>query len=202
MKQATLIKEDSSRLMILRKSSELKKLLKKAQKGDQRSQFELYEQFYGYAMSVALRFCDSREVAKEVVHDGFIKAFAKLASVTGEDSFKPWLRRIIVNTAIDYHRKEMSRGVHMDIVEHDVVDVSEDSLSKLSAEDIFEAIKLLPPAYRMVFTLYAVEGFKHEEIAQKLNISVGTSKSNLSKARVKLQGILSQMETPKLMSNG
>ena len=78
----------------------------------------------------------------------------------------------------------------MDIVEHDAADMSEDSLSKLSAEDIFEAIKLLPPTYRLVFTLYAVEGYKHEEIAKKLNISVGTSKSNLSKARVKLQGIL------------
>ena len=188
--------------MFLGKSSDLKKLLKKAQNGDQRSQFQLYEQFYGYAMSVALRFCNSREVAKEVVHDGFIKAFAKLASVAGEDSFKPWLRRIVVNTAIDYHRKEISRGVHMDIVDHDAVDVSEDSLARLSAEDIYEAIKLLPPAYRLVFTLYAVEGYKHEEIAQKLGIGVGTSKSNLSKARVKLQGILSQMETPKLMSNG
>lgn len=180
----------------------LKRILKRAAKGHKQSQYELYESFYGYCMSVSLRFCDSREEAKEVVHDSFIKAFAKLGSVVSEDSFKPWLRRIVVNTSIDYYRKNATEVHHLDIIEHDSIDVTENAIDKLSAEDIFKAIALLPPGYRMVFTLYAVEGYKHDEIGEKLGISTGTSKSNLSKARAKLQKLILEMNEVKEVSNG
>lgn len=177
-------------------------LIKKAAKGHKQSQFELYEQFYGYCMSVSLRFCDDRESAKEIVHDAFIKAFAKLENILSENAFKPWLRRIVINTAIDHYRKNKHEMHHLDVVEHDTIDLSENVMDKLSVDDIYKAIALLPPAYRMVFTLYAVEGFKHEEIAIKLGINIGTSKSNLSKARIKLQKILLDMQAIKLVSNG
>ncbi|MFY0598861.1 MAG: RNA polymerase sigma factor [Cyclobacteriaceae bacterium] len=179
-----------------------KRILKRAAKGHKQSQYELYESFYGYCMSVALRFCNSREESKEVVHDSFIKAFAKLGSVANEDSFKPWLRRIVVNTSIDYYRKNSNEIHHLDVMEHDSIDLEENALDKLSAEDIYKAIELLPPAYRMVFTLYAVEGYKHDEIGEKLGISTGTSKSNLSKARVKLQKLILDMNKVKQVSNG
>ena len=166
---------------------DLKKVLKRASKGHQQSQLVLYEDYYGYCMSVALRFSNSREESKEIVHDAFIKAFAKLKSVAKAESFKPWLRRIVVNTAIDYYRKRPQDVQPLDVLDNKVSEINEDALSKLSAEEIYGAIAKLPPAYRMVFTLYAIEGYKHEEIAEKLGISSGTSKSNLSKARVKLQ---------------
>ncbi len=164
----------------------IEKLIKKASRGHQQSQMALYEHYYGYCMSVALRFCESREDAKEIVHDAFVKAFAKLHTVD-KSAFKPWLRRIVVNTAIDEFRRNKVHSHHLDVVEHDAPDLSEDALSRLSAEDLFTLIGQLAPAYRMVFTLYAIEGFKHEEIAKKLGISVGTSKSNLFKARARLQ---------------
>lgn len=182
--------------------SDLKKVLKKAAKGHQQSQYVLYEEFYGYCMSVSLRFGESREEAKEIVHDAFLKAFAKLDSVTNIESFKPWLRRIVVNTSIDYYRRNIKETHHLDVLEHDTSDLSEDVLSKLSVEEIYSAIAKLSPAYRMVFTLFAVEGYKHEEISKKLGISVGASKSNLSKARVKLQRSIIEMEEVKEVANG
>ncbi|MEP1096090.1 MAG: RNA polymerase sigma factor [Cyclobacteriaceae bacterium] len=179
-----------------------KKVLKKASTGHKKSQYVMYEDFYGYCMSVALRFGDSREEAKEIVHDAFLKAFAKLDTVLSENSFKPWLRRIVVNTSIDYYRRRPEEIYHLDVVEIDTEDTTEDALQRLSAEDIFRAIEQLPRAYRMVFTLHAVEGFKHEEIANKLGISVGASKSNLSKARVKLQKLLADMSEIREAGNG
>lgn len=182
--------------------SDLKKILRKAAKGHRQSQVHLYEDYYGYCMSVALRFSESRDEACEIVHDSFLKVFNKLNSLTNAASFKPWLRRIVVNTALDYYRKNANQVHHLDVIEHDTVSLEENALQQLSAEDIYEAISKLPQAYRMAFTLYAIEGFKHEEIADRLGISVGTSKSNLSKARVKLQGIILSMEEETEVSHG
>lgn len=162
----------------------------------------IYEAFYGYGMSVALRFCDDREGAKEIVHDAFLKVFAKLDGVKDESSFKPWFRRIIVNTSIDYYRKYHKESMHMDVAGLDAPDLNATALEQLSANDIYTAINQLPPAYKMVFSLYAVEGYKHDEISQRLGISVGTSKSNLSKARAKLQGILMNMNQQRYATNG
>lgn len=153
-------------------------------------------------MSVALRFSESRDEACEIVQDGFLKAFNKLGSLTNTDSFKPWLRRIVVNTALDYYRKNINQVHHLDVIEHDTVSLEEDALQRLSAEDIYAAVSQLPHAYRMVFTLYAIEGFKHEEIANQLGISIGTSKSNLSKGRAKLQRIILSMEVERRVSHG
>ncbi|WP_245907017.1 RNA polymerase sigma factor [Reichenbachiella versicolor] len=164
--------------------------MKKAAKGHRKSQVALYEDFYGYAMSVGLRFSDTREEAQEIVHDSFIKAFGKLDTITNADSFKPWFRRIIVNTSIDFFRKKRLEIGQLDVVENEVADLNEDALSQMSAQEILDAIQQLTPGYRMVFTLYAIEGYKHDEIAKELGISVGASKSNLSKARQKLQKML------------
>ena len=183
-------------------SKDLKKVLKKAAKGHRQSQLHIYEDYYGYCMSVALRFSDSRDDACEIIHDAFLKVFNKLDSLASAESFKPWLRRIVVNTSLDYYRKKTNKFHHLDVVEHDTVAVNEDAIARLSAEDIYAAIAQLPTVYRIVFTLYAIEGYKHEEIANKLNISTGTSKSNLSKARVKLQGIISKMEEERRVKHG
>ena len=105
-------------------------------------------------------------------------------------SFKAWLRRILINVAIDYYRKHHKHQHTLEIVHNQHFDESPDALHNLSVKEIMNMVQLLSPAYRMVFNLYVVEGFKHHEIAEQLNITVGASKSNLAKARMKLRTML------------
>lgn len=171
-----------------------KKLINKAIKGHESSQHQLYVMYYGYCISIALRFARYREDAQDIVHDAFVKVLTKLESFDQTQPFKSWIRRIVVNVAIDRYRRD-SRQVHsLDVVDDESSDFTENALDRLSADEILEAIATLPPAYRMVFTLYAIEGFKHDEIAQKLGISVGSSKSNLSKARGKLRKLITDKD--------
>lgn len=169
------------------------KLIRDCRKGKRESQKELYRQFYNYAMSICLRYSRDREEAKEIVNDGFVKVFTKLDKYTDSMSFKGWMRRIMINSAIDFYRKNEKHYHSMDIVYAQGVSVDEEGVSKLSEEEIMNAVQQLPPSYRIVFNLYVVEGFKHEEISYKLNISIGTSKSNLAKARMKLKTMLISM---------
>ena len=126
------------------------------------------------------------------MNDGFVKIFSKMDHYTKGLSFKGWLRKVMINTAIDYYRRNEKHYHSLDITHAQYQYAYESVLDHLSEKEIIEAIQGLPPSYRMVFNLYAIEGFKHEEIAEKLGISVGTSKSNLSMARSKLQRVLSQ----------
>ena len=180
----------------------MQRLLKKAAKGHEQSQNKLYHQFYGYGMGVALRYCSTREEAREVVHDAFIKVFSRLETYDFDQPFKPWLRKIVINAAIDHYRRYSRNQPQLEVVEADAVDLNESVLSSLTAEEILKAVSELTPKYRMVFTLYVVEGFKHEEIADKLGISIGTSKSNLSKARAKLQKQLESLYQEPRRSHG
>ncbi len=140
-------------------------------------------------MGICLRYSRTREEAVEIVNDGFMKIFKKLDKYSPGLSFKGWLRKVMINSAIDYYRRNEKHYHSLDI-SHGKYETSETILDKLSEQDIIEAIQRLPPSYRMVFNLYVIEGYKHEEIANQLNISVGTSKSNLAIARNKLQKIV------------
>ena len=126
----------------------------------------------------------------EIVNDGFMKIFRKLDKYSPGLSFKGWLRKVMINSAIDYYRRNEKHYHSLDISHGKYETSGETILDKLSEQDIIEAIQRLPPSYRMVFNLYVIEGYKHEEIANQLNISVGTSKSNLAIARNKLQKIV------------
>ncbi len=147
--------------------------------------------FYAYGMSITLRYAESRDEAAEILNDAFMKVFTNIKDFNTDKPFKPWLRRIIINTAINhYHKNKQYR-------EMDSVDIAEESLGKsekiipgISYEEIIEMVQQLSPAYRTVFNLYVIEGFKHREIAEMLDIAVGTSKSNLAKAKKNLQAIL------------
>ncbi len=158
-------------------------------KEDRLSQKSLYEFFYGYGMSVCLRYSKDKAEAKEILNNGFLSVFAKLDYYDMEMPFKPWLRRILINAAIDYHRKKKRKPFLEEIQEHNEVVAGNtiDAIKALEYQDLLRKIQQLPNQYRLVFNLYAIEGFKHQEIAERLNISVGTSKSNLSRARVILQ---------------
>jgi RNA polymerase sigma-70 factor (ECF subfamily) len=152
----------------------------------------VYKLFYGYAIGICLRYSRTRDEATEIVNDGFLKIFSKLNNYSKGLSFKGWVRKIMVHSAIDYFRRNEKHYHSLDIshAQYQDDDQTETILDKLSADEIMKAVQLLPPSYRMVFNLYAIEGFKHEEIANQLNISTGTSKSNLSIARDKLKRML------------
>ncbi|MFD2571345.1 RNA polymerase sigma factor [Spirosoma soli] len=156
------------------------------------SQELLYRQFYGYAMSVCLRYAPTREGALEVLNDGFLKVFTRLDQYDPEQPFKGWLRRILINAAIDHYRQEVRHHNHeaVEQAEQTAVSQSADAYSQLAHEDLLAMIQRLSPAYRLVFNLYVMDGFTHEEIAGQLGISVGASKSNLARARENLRLLL------------
>ena len=163
------------------------------------SQKKIYSSFYGYAMSICHRYANHEEDANEILNDGFLKVFVEIyrfkpAYTDTVNSFKGWLRKIMIYTAIDHFRKNNKHRMSVELNETyvHVPSGDEDSLSKISYDEILAAIKFLTPGYRTVLNLFIIEGFSHEEIAKELGISVGTSKSNLAKARKQLQKILFQ----------
>jgi RNA polymerase sigma factor (sigma-70 family) len=153
-------------------------------KGDQRSQELIYKQYYGFAMSVSLKYTKSRDEAIEIVNDGFVKVFTRGEKYNIEIPFKVWFRRILINTALDAYRKNKKHYFHEDISEElDVQSQEANSLDQIGYEDLLKQIQKLPPAYQTTFCLFAIDGYTHEEIASQLGISLGTSKSNVFRAR-------------------
>lgn len=164
--------------------------------GNRKSQETLFKHFYGKMMTVCLRYARYEDEAKDMLQEGFIKVFNHIQKYKVEGSVEGWIRRIIVNTAIDHYRKNKKIFQFEDesrIKDEDqLVDGSEsnENYNGLKGADILEAMKELSPAYRAVFNLYAVENYTHKEIAEILDISIGTSKSNYAKAKAKLKKIL------------
>jgi RNA polymerase sigma factor (sigma-70 family) len=169
-------------------------------KNNRNSQGELYHWLYGYAMKICYRYTSHQHEAEELTNESFVKLFKNihLFDVNRQQNIeallKAWFKRIIINTCIDYLRKHhsMLNGHTLSTENENIADVQETAVDKLSYEEIIEAIKLLTPVYRTVFNLFVIEGMTHEEIATQLDISVGASKSNLSKARNNLRKIILQ----------
>ena len=170
-------------------------LLRMSVRGDRKSQEKLYRQFYGFAMGVCVRYTKNREEALEVVNDGFLKVFTKGDLYDAKYPFKAWFRKIIVNTALDFYRSQQKHYFHENIEEAFNISSNESSaLSQLNHEELLKIVEQLPSGYRMVFNLFVIDGFSHEEISNQLNISVGTSKSNLSRARDMLRKMILKTE--------
>ena len=166
---------------------ELHQLVTGCLKDDRISQKLLYKTFYGFAMSICLRYAGNRYEAAEVMNQGFYKVFKNLIKYDFTKPFKPWLGRIMVNTSIDYYRSNL-KIAHTEDLENAVhVNDTELADKNLSYNELLDMIRELPRSYRTIFNLYAIEGYSHEEIGTMLNISTGTSKSNLHKAREKLK---------------
>jgi RNA polymerase sigma-70 factor (ECF subfamily) len=127
---------------------------------------------------------------EEIINDGFLKIFTNLSKYDTTQPFKAWLRTIMVNTAIDYYRSNQKYHLQITVDEIEITDFDDDIISQLSVEEIMGLVRKLSPTYRMVFILYVVEGYKHREIAERLGIQEGTSKSNLQDARIKLQEMI------------
>lgn len=173
----------------------LSDLLAGCLRNHRQSQELLYRQFYGYAMSICLRYAPTRDGALEVLNDGFLKVFTRLEQYDTAQPFKGWLRRILINAALDHYRQEV-RHHHVEDLERaglTIVSESADAHSQLAHEELLGLIQQLSPAYRLVFNLYVMDGFTHDEIAAQLGISVGASKSNLARAREKLRVYLKQV---------
>ncbi|MDX2247477.1 MAG: sigma-70 family RNA polymerase sigma factor [Bacteroidia bacterium] len=156
-------------------------------KGGRKYQKLLYEQFYGSMMVVCMRYTNDREEARDVLHEAFMKVFRNLKKFNRGTNLGAWIRRIMINTAIDHYRKTAKRPNLVEINQAVHEADSQDVVADLSAEEILAMVQKLSPAYRTVFNLYVVEGYSHKEVGDLLGISEGTSKSNLAKARAKLQ---------------
>ena len=141
-------------------------------------------------MKTCIRYAKDKDEALELVNDGFMRVFMKIDRYDQTKPFKPWLTTIMINTSIDYYRRQIKKIAMEELnAKHDVGD-KENSLSRLHYEDLIKLVQKLSVAYRTVFNLFAIDGYSHEEIATMLSISVGTSKSNLFKAREQLKKML------------
>jgi len=169
--------------------------------GERRSQQRVYELFYGKMMAVCLRYTKNHDQAKDILQDGFIKVFRSMDKFNRAGSFEGWIRRIMVNTAIDHFRRTKNAYLLLgeersieDFSDQDEEDTLQDDGQEeeldLKPADVINAMQKLTPAYRTVFNLYVFEEMTHKEIADSLGISVGTSKSNLAKAKHNLKKLL------------
>ena len=170
-------------------------ILAGCQQGNRSSQEKLYQYFHPYGMSISLRYAKNRMEAREILNESFLKVFTKLDQYDKDQPFQFWLRRIIINTAIDYYRRQQKEMLFADIdMALHLADDTHYNIEIDPAMDTLPIIQQLPPAYRMVFNLYVMEGYNHQEIAEQLGISVNTSKSNLARAKQKLKEMIGSRE--------
>lgn len=158
--------------------------------GNRRMQEELYSRFSPRMYAVCLRYAGNAEEAEDILQEGFIKVFKKLDSFRNEGSFEGWIRRIFVNTAIEHFRRKRYLMPVTEKEENTIEGKYVSVLDELAEKDILALVQELSPGYRTVFNMYVVEGYTHKEISDMLNISEGTSKSQLSRAKVILQDMV------------
>lgn len=159
---------------------------------DRKHQEALYNMFASKMFGVCLTYTKDRDLAKDILHDGFFKVFKKFDKYDQSWSLNAWIRRIIVNTAIDHFRK-MNRMTNVDFQEAVYLAGSYNDVTEISkTDDLSQIINMLPNGAKTIFNLYTIEGYKHREIAEMLNISVGTSKSQLSKAKSVLRELVNK----------
>ncbi len=159
--------------------------------GNRKAQKVLFDTYKSSVMGVCLRYCKSKDEAEDVLMMAFMTVLSEIHSFRKESSLNSWIRRIVVNTAINNYRKNLKHYFHSDIDETSEIDIEGGDNFQIdeshSADAILKVMQDLPEGYRMVLNLYIVEGYKHKEIAEMLGINVGTSKSQLSKARKIIQ---------------
>lgn len=172
-------------------------MLKKCSRANNKAQEHLYYTYYSYAMSIALRYAASKSEAEEITNDAFVKLFNKVELHDNEKSFKAWFRKIIINTAIDRFRtntKSSNLVYFENLQNNESIDLYS---SNISAEEIIEILHTITPMYRMVFNLFVIEGHTHDKIAEILDISPSTSRSNLTRAKQKLRELIKNYQYDK-----
>jgi RNA polymerase sigma factor (sigma-70 family) len=171
-------------------------LVKGCRRGDHHAQQRLYDLYSSRMYGVCCRYVKNTMQAEDILVMAFTKVFDRISQFKGEGSFEGWIRRITVNEALNYLRKSRNMVVESDL-EHAGRELDYNRLSDhLEAEDLLKMIEKLPPGYRIVFNMYAIDGYTHKEIADQLGISENTSKSQLSRARIYLQKQLAETDWP------
>lgn len=161
-----------------------KKLIEECKKGNNQALKELYETYAPRMLGVCYRYAGNRELAEDMLHDGFMTVFAKIGSFRSEGSFDGWIRRVFVNTSLEHIRKNKKMREHQEITDRTVIlEDSPSALEDLSAESIMSVVERLPDGFRVIFNMYAIDGYSHAEIAKELNINESTSRSQYSRAR-------------------
>jgi len=179
--------------LIIQRSKSEEDIIKGCRKQQSNAQRLLFERHSGKMLGVCKRYVRDASEAELVMVGGFVKIFQKIDQFKGEGSFEGWVRRIMVNESLIYLRKNKYMYLESDITEVEEPDY-EEMANYLEAEDLLAIVQQLPAGYRMVFNLYAIEGYSHKEIAERLDINVNTSKSQLSRARKQLQKLLKERE--------
>ncbi|MDR2423607.1 MAG: RNA polymerase sigma factor [Prevotellaceae bacterium] len=163
-------------------------LISRCLKNDRRAQQQLYDKYAPTMMTVCLRYVKDKQVAQDILQDGFVKMFAKIHTYSGLGSFTGWMKKIFVNTALEFLRQNdvLKYGTNIDDA-YDLANKEETIVEKISADELMKCITELPDGFRTVFNMFAIEGYSHAEIAEKLGIQEGTSRSQYARARIILQ---------------
>ncbi|HEX3007438.1 MAG TPA: sigma-70 family RNA polymerase sigma factor [Bacteroidales bacterium] len=167
-------------------ADDIKYIVQECLAGKRQAQEKLYAMFSAKMFGVCLRYCKNYDEAKDVLQEGFVKVFSKLEQFSFSGSFEGWIRRIVVNTAIEKLRAQ-THNVPLDFAPEVFDEIEEDEMPLISAAEMLSMVQELPTQYKMVFNLYVFEKLPHKEIAEMLGITEGGSKSNLSRARAILQ---------------
>ena len=161
-------------------------LIERCKKQDRAAQKILYNRYAGLMLAICMRYVYERSEAEDILQDAFLKVFLKIGEFAGRGSFEGWLKRVFVNTAITHYHKSSKHNKH----HYEISDVQETkfenekySESEFTRDELFSVVNSLPEGYKIVFNLYAIEGYKHKEIGKLLNIDINTSKSQYSRAK-------------------
>jgi RNA polymerase sigma factor (sigma-70 family) len=180
-------------MMFLEHKYTTDELVKNCKAGERKSHELLYKQFASKMLGVCMRYATDRMEAEDMLQNGFIRVFQKMDDFRGDGSFEGWMRRIMVHSSIEYYRKHHKLLKVVDIEGEGIEQsVNPIAIANLDAKDLMTLIQQLSPGYRMVFNLYAIEGYSHREIGEIMGISEGASKSQLSRARTILKEQITQ----------
>ncbi len=164
-------------------------------KHDRKAQQELYDKYSRLLLGVCLRYATDKAEAEDILQDSFLKIFFSIKDYTGSGSFIGWLRKVAVNTAITHYHKNLKYRYHVEIEEYVSIETGVTSFEEdfFTSDELYKVLNELPAGYRMVFNLYAVEGYKHKEIAEMLGIDTNTSKSQYSRAKAVIRDKLEKL---------
>ena len=170
-------------------------LIEGCRKGERMAQKELYETYSRKMMGVCLRYASDRETARDLLQDGFVKVFTALDSYAGSGSFEGWMRKIFVNSALEHLRKTdiLREAVDLDNTA-ELIQPDNSVISEMSAADLLQLVQELPPGFRTVFNLFAIEGYSHKEISEMLEITESTSRSQFTRAKQLLQRKVKELD--------
>lgn len=172
-----------------------KQIIEGCARHERKAQKILYEKYSRLLMGVCMRYAGSRAEAEDILQDSFLKIFFRVKDFTGTGSFVGWLRKVVVNTAITHYHVNLKFRYHIEIEEYVSVESGTAGFDEdyFTSDELYQVLDELPKGYRMIFNLYAVEGYKHKEIAEMMGIDTNTSKSQYSRAKAVIRDKLEKL---------